>query len=120
MGGFVGIRVAARHPERIRSLVLIGLSIRRVSRADLLQIDVLGSMVRASRRLGPVGTAIRRRVTEQVMRNMLGTTFMSDPERADDRETWRQRFSATVVPEAMPMLREVFGHRATHQSCSPR
>jgi len=110
IGGFVGIRLAARHPDRVLSLVLIGLSTRRLSSADLRQIDLLGWMVRASRPLGPVGTAIRQRVTEQVMRNMLGRTFMSDPARADDRERWRQRFMATIVPEAMPMLREVFGH----------
>ena len=110
IGGFVGIRLAARHPDRVRSLVLIGLSTRRVSRADLRQVGVLGWAVRGSRLLGPVGAAVRQRVTEQVMRNMFGTTFMSDSARADDRETWRQRFMAQLVPEAVPMLREVFGH----------
>jgi len=110
VGGFVGVRLAARLPERVRSLVLIGFSTRRVSSADLRQVDLLGWMVRASRPLGPVGAAVRRRVTEQVMRNMFGPTFMSDPTRATDREKWRQRFMATIVPEAMPMLREVFGH----------
>jgi pimeloyl-ACP methyl ester carboxylesterase len=44
---------------------------------------------------------------------MLGTTFMSDPARADDRELWRQRFMALLVPEAAPMFREVFGHPGT-------
>jgi pimeloyl-ACP methyl ester carboxylesterase len=110
VGGFVGVRLAARLPERIRSLTLIGFSTRRVPSANLRQIDLLGWMVRASRPLGPVGAAVRRRVTEQVMRNMFGTTFMSDPSRSDDRDKWRQRFMATIVPEAMPMLREVFGH----------
>jgi len=110
LGGFIGVRLAARHPERVRSLVLIGFSMQRLPSASLRQIDLLGGMVRASRRLGPVGAAVRRRVTEQVMHNMFGTTFMSDPARADDREKWRQRFSVTIVPEAMPMLREVFGH----------
>jgi len=110
VGGFVGARLAARHPDRVRSLVLIGFSMRRVPAASLRQIDLLGWMVRASRPLGPVGTTVRRRVSEQVMRNMLGATFMSDPTRAEDREKWRRRFMAQVVPEAMPMLREVFGH----------
>lgn len=110
IGGFVGVRLAARLPGRVLSLTLIGFSMRRVPSADLRQIDLLGWMVRASHPLGPVGAAVRRRVTEQVMRNMFGTTFMSDPARAGDREKWRQRFMATIVPEAMPMLREVFGH----------
>ncbi len=113
VGGFVGVRLAARQPERVRSLVLIGFSTQRLSRDDLRQVGLLSGVVRASRRLGPLGTAVRRRVTEQVMRNMLGVTFMSDKTRADDRERWRQRFMAQLVPEAVPMFREVFGHPGT-------
>ena len=113
IGGFVGVRLAARHPDRVRSLVLLGFSTRRLSRADLRQVNMMIGMVRASRRLGPVGSAMLRRVCEQVMRNMFGTTFMSDPTRADDRELWRQRFIALLVPEAAPMIRDVFGHPGT-------
>ena len=113
IGGFVGVRLAARRPDRVRSLVLLGFSTGRLSRTDQLQINTMIGMVRASRLMGPVGTALLRRVTEQVMRNMLGTTFMSDPARADDRELWRQRFMALLVPEAAPMFREVFGHPGT-------
>lgn len=110
IGGFVGMRLAARHPDRVRSLVLIGPNVRPLPRADLRQLDLFGLMLRASHRLGRVGAAVRRRTTEQVMRNMLGATFMSDPSRADIRETWRQRYSAQLVPEAVPMIREVFGY----------
>jgi pimeloyl-ACP methyl ester carboxylesterase len=35
---------------------------------------------------------------------------MSDPVRAADREHWRPLFAATAVPEALPMLEEVFDH----------
>ena len=113
IGGFVGVRVAARQPDRVRSLVLLGFSTRRLSRADLRQVNMMLGMVRLRRRLGPVGNAMLRRVCEQVMRNMFGVTFMSDPNRADDRELWRQRFMALLVPEAAPMIREVFGHPGT-------
>jgi len=113
IGGFVGVRLAARHPDLVRSLVLIGFSTRRLSRTDLWQVNMMIGMVRASRLLGPVGTALLGRVTEQVMRNMFGMTFMSDPARADDRELWRQRLMALLVPEAAPMFREVFGHPGT-------
>ena len=113
IGGFVGVRLAARHPDRVRSLVLLGFSTGRLSRTDQMQINLMIGMVRASRLLGPAGTALMQRVTEQVMRNMLGTTFMSDPARVDDRELWRQRFMALLVPEAAPMVREVFGHPGT-------
>lgn len=110
VGGFVGLRLAARHPERIRSLVLIGLSLDPLRPSDLRQVDLLVGVVRATRRLGPVGAAVRRRVTGRVMRTMLGPTFMTDPARADDRERWRARFAAQVVPEGAPVLRAVFGH----------
>ena len=113
IGGFVGVRLAARHPNLVRSLILIGFSTRRLSPADLRQVNMMIGMVRASRPLGPVGRALLRRVTERVMRNMFGTTFMSDPARANDREVWRQRFMALLVPEAAPMVREVFGHPGT-------
>ena len=70
-------------------------------------------ILRASRWLGPLGASFRRRVTERVMQNMFGPTFMSDPARADDRELWRGRFAAVLVPEAAPTLRAVFGHPGT-------
>jgi pimeloyl-ACP methyl ester carboxylesterase len=110
VGGFVGLRLAARHPARIRSLVLIGLSLRPLTRAELRQVDLFTGMIRATRRLGPVGAAVRGRVTTQVMRNMFGPSFMTDPARAVDRAHWRPRFAAQTVPEGAPMLRAVFGH----------
>ncbi|MEN8239821.1 MAG: alpha/beta hydrolase, partial [Actinomycetota bacterium] len=79
IGGFVGVRLAARHPDLVRSLILLGFSTQRASRTDLLQINLMLGMVRVSRLLGPVGTVLLRRVTEQIMQNMCGTTFMSDP-----------------------------------------
>ena len=113
IGGMVGVRVAARHPELVRSLVLLGFSTRRLSRADLRQVGMMIGMLRASRWLGPVGSAMRRRVTERVMHNMFGPTFMADPARADERELWRGRFAALLVPEAAPTFRAVFGHPGT-------
>lgn len=110
VGGFVGVRLAARHPERVRSLTLIGFSTRRVSRSDLRSIGVLGTLLRVTRPLGPVGSWVHGRVTEQVMRNMFGPTFMTDPTRERDRALWRTRFGRTLVPEALPMLLQVFGH----------
>jgi pimeloyl-ACP methyl ester carboxylesterase len=113
IGGFVGVRVAAHHPDRVRSLVLLGFSTSVASRADLRQVNMMLGVVRLGGLLGPVGTAMLRRVCEQVMRNMFGVTFMSDPTRGDDRELWRQRFMAVLVPEAAPMIRQVFGHPGT-------
>jgi 3-oxoadipate enol-lactonase len=114
LGGFVGVRLAARHPDRVRSLTLIGFSRGPVSRAELLSLklylNVMLGLVRLGRQLGRVGSAMLRRVCEEVMRNMFGTTFMSDPERSVEREMWRECFMAQLVPEAAPMMRQVFDH----------
>ena len=114
VGGFIGVRMAARHPDRVRSLTLIGFSMGIPSRAARWSLNMMLStmlgMVRLARRLGPAGNAILRRVCQQVMRNMFGPTFMSDPERSVERELWQERFMAQLVPEAGPMFREVFDH----------
>lgn len=112
IGGFVGMRLAARHPERIRSLVLIGPAIHPLSKADLKRIDMFGWAIRASSLLGPFGGGMRRKLADTIMRNMFGATFMSDPARTETREFWRQRYVAQLVPKVMPMARAVFGFPA--------
>lgn len=113
LGSLVGLRLAARHPERIRSLTMIGLSTGGLTRAELRRVAILTTAVRATRWLGPVGTTVRRAIVGQLMDGLLGPTFMADPSRQADRDLWRQRFMRTVVPEAVPMLRQLYGHAAT-------
>lgn len=113
VGGFIGVRLAARHPERIRSLVLIGMSTRGPTRAQFLPIQLFGWALRGSSLLGPLAPGLRRRFVDQSMKNMLGPTFMSDPAREADRAMWRPRWEAQLIPEAVPMLLQVFGHPGT-------
>jgi pimeloyl-ACP methyl ester carboxylesterase len=109
IGAMVGMRVAARHPDRVRSLTVIGVTVRPLTRLELLPFDVSAVMIRATRPLGPLGTSVRHQVAGFSVRMMFGSTFMSDPTRAADREYWQKRFAAQFVPEGVPMIREVFG-----------
>lgn len=108
IGAMVGMRVAARHPDRVRSLTLVGVSVRPLTRAEMLPFDVSVALIRATCPLGPVGTAVRRQLAGLSMRMMFGSTFMSDPTRAADREYWQSRWAAQLVPEGVPAFREVF------------
>ncbi len=82
MGGFIGMRIAIRRPELLKSLILIETTsdpeptenIPRYKRLNLI-----------ARWLG------FRLVTKPVMNIMFGQKFLTDPNRADDRNYWKQQ-----------------------------
>lgn len=76
MGGFVGMRLAARRPDLVRSLTLIETSADPEDPAKLSRYRLLS---RVARHLG-VGV-----VVEPVMKIMFGRTALSDPARAAER-----------------------------------
>jgi 3-oxoadipate enol-lactonase len=84
MGGFLGLRIAARHPELLRSLILLETS------AD----PEPGEHVAKYRQLTFVarwfGLGL---VADRVMPVMFGRTFLTDPARALERREWRRRMS---------------------------
>jgi len=84
MGGFLGWRLAARHPELLRSLILLETS------AD----PEPGENVAKDRQLTFVarwfGLGL---VVDRVMPVMFGRTFLTDPARALERREWRRRMS---------------------------
>ena len=81
MGGFVGMRLALRYPELLRSLVLLNTS------ADPEPEANRGPY----RRLALVGRWLGfRPVVNRVMRIMFGQTFLTDPSRQAEREHWRR------------------------------
>lgn len=85
MGGFVGMRLALRHPELLRSLTLLDTS------ADAEPVD----NVPRYRLLGWVAHRLSLRlVTRQVMPIMFGHSFLTDPARAAERSLWRDRLVA--------------------------
>jgi len=85
MGGFIGMRVAARHPELVRSLVLLDTSADAEPEKDLPRYRMLTFI---ERWLGP------RLVAGSVMKIMHGVSVRSDPSRAVELRAVRERFIA--------------------------
>ena len=82
MGGFVGMRLAARHPELVRSLSLLATAADPEPAANVPKYGRLNLVARAF----GVGS-----VASKVLPIMFGESFLTDPARADDRELWTGR-----------------------------
>lgn len=81
MGGFVGMRLAARRPALLRSLILLETS------ADPEPPENVGRyllLTRATRLLGPAAVASR------VMPILFGKTFVNDPSRRHEQQNFKE------------------------------
>jgi len=85
MGGFVGLRLAMRHRELLRSLILIDTSADPEPRENLPRYRILNLIARWF----GIGVVVGR-----VMPIMFGRRFLSDPARAGERARWRKIFAA--------------------------
>jgi pimeloyl-ACP methyl ester carboxylesterase len=111
MGGFIGMRLAARRPELIRSLVLMETS---ADPEPAENVPRYRAMALVARVLGRVGM---RLVMPRVMPIMFGRKFLEDPAREADRRLWRERGMANHpagvtralrgVIERQPMIEEL-------------
>ncbi|WP_419907658.1 alpha/beta fold hydrolase [Hoeflea sp.] len=81
MGGFVGMRLATRRPELLRSLTLIETSAEPEEKANVPRYRMLNFVARW------FGLNI---VAGQVMPIMFGQTFLNDSDRAEEKARWRQ------------------------------
>jgi 3-oxoadipate enol-lactonase len=81
-GGFVGLRVAARHPELLRSLVLLDTSAASESLWNLSRYYLLTA---TTHWLG------LKPVVDRIMSIYFGQTFLKDPARAAEREELRRQ-----------------------------
>jgi len=79
MGGFVGMRLAARRPELVRSLILCETSADSEPEENAPKY---ARMNLVARWLSP------RLVTPQVMPILFGKTALNDPTRSDERKAW--------------------------------
>jgi 3-oxoadipate enol-lactonase len=84
MGGFIGMRLAARRPELLRALILVETSADPEPAANIPRYRQLGMVARY------IGL---RPVAGRVMPILFGRTFMTDPARAADRKLWQQRMA---------------------------
>lgn len=84
MGGFVGMRLAARRPELLRSLSLLDTSADAEPDANVPRYRVMSTIARyASIQL----------VANRVMPILFGKTPLSDPGREADRARWREHLT---------------------------
>jgi pimeloyl-ACP methyl ester carboxylesterase len=81
MGGFVGLRLAIRRPELLRSLILVDTSADPEPKKNLPKYQLLNIIARW------IGLWA---VAGQVMPIMFSQTFLKDPGRTDIRKKWRQ------------------------------
>lgn len=85
MGGFIGLRLAARQPELIRSLLLLETTADPEPGENIPRYKQLALVARW------IGPGI---VADRAMSIMFGQKFMTDPARAEERRLWRQRMSS--------------------------
>jgi pimeloyl-ACP methyl ester carboxylesterase len=108
MGGFVGMRLAARRPELIRSLVLMETSADPEPAENAPKYRAMGLVGRVFGRLG------FRLVAGRVMRIMFGRKFLDDPGRAAERAEWRSRLMANHSVGITRALAGVIDRNAIH------
>lgn len=90
MGGFVGQRLAVRHPELLRSLTLVGSSAGREPNGWKFRL-----MGGAARVFG------LRALTPSVMPVQFGPDFLRDPHRATERTEWFERIAGMKLAGAL-------------------
>lgn len=98
MGGFVGMRLAARRPELLRSLTLIETAADEEPRRNVPKYRVMGWFARL---FGVKGLAWA------VMPIMFGRTFLRDPARAAERAEQRALLEGIDVPGMLAALDSV-------------
>lgn len=85
MGGFVGLRLAAREPELLKSLTLLETSADPEEPRNAPRYRLLNLVARWVGLWAVIG---------RVMPIMFGHSFLSDPKRADERRRWSKAITS--------------------------
>ncbi len=91
MGGFAALRIAARQPDVIRSLILLNTSAAAHPRGKVPGHLVLTAIGRVAGVSGPA-------LTSRIEAEMYGPGFRDDPASAGQREAWRRRWARADRP----------------------
>ncbi|MBA2285964.1 MAG: alpha/beta fold hydrolase [Ktedonobacteraceae bacterium] len=109
MGGFIGMRLAARRPELLKSLLLLETSADPEPAENIPKYKQLGLVARwLSLRL----------VAGQAMQVMFGQKFLNDPARAAENAEWRQHMIANHKVGITRALNGVITRRAIYDEIS--
>lgn len=103
MGGFVGIRLASRHPDHLKSLVLMDTSADE--EPHILKYRVLGVIAKL------FGLGV---VANKTMHILFGASFMRDPARAAERATWKTHITRHDRSGVLKALRGVTDRKSVY------
>lgn len=85
MGGFVALRLATRHPERIQSLILMETTAQPEPEENVPRYRMLNNIVKL---MGPWA------VKKPVMKIMFSQAFLQNPARKAERHRWEKELTA--------------------------
>lgn len=86
MGGFVGMRLAARHPELVKSLTLLETSANAEPLENLPQYKLLNGLVRWVGVIPPIAS--------KVMKIMFAKSWLADPAQVDSIRQWKKELTS--------------------------
>lgn len=86
MGGFVGMRLAARHPELVKSLTLLETSANAEPLENLPQYKLLNGLVRWLGVIPPIAS--------KVMKIMFAKSWLADPAQVDSIHHWKKELTS--------------------------
>lgn len=86
MGGFVGMRLAARHPDLVKSLTLLETSANAEPLENLPQYKLLNGLVRWVGVIPPIAS--------KVMKIMFAKSWLADPAQVDSIRHWKKELTS--------------------------